>query len=70
MEAEFVFDLKELTKHIYEALKVEENQAISYTKIYLEGGKLKIRIRAKDLSELRASINSWLRLIKACLEVL
>ncbi len=71
MEAEFVFEIEEeKAKILYRALKVEERDAISKAKIYLEGGRLMLRLEADELSDLRAAVNAWLRLIKACLEVL
>lgn len=71
MEAEFVFELDEKTAEIlYKALKVEEKDAISKAKVYLDGSKLMLRLEADELADLRAAVNAWLRLIKACLEVL
>ncbi|MCX8172659.1 MAG: KEOPS complex subunit Pcc1 [Archaeoglobaceae archaeon] len=51
------------------ALKPEEVTSISRAKIYQSGEKLKIEISANTISDLRASINSWLRLINMCLEI-
>jgi len=71
LEAEFVFELGERkAKILYRALKVEELDAISKAKVYLEGGRLMLRLEAEELADLRAAVNAWLRLIKACLEVL
>ena len=71
MEAEFEFELDGDTAAIlYKVLKVEERDAISKAKVYLDKGRLMLRLEAEDLSELRAAVNAWLRLIKACLEVL
>ncbi len=71
MEAEFVFELdEERARILYTALKVEERDAISKAKVYLDGGKLMLRLEADELADLRAAVNAWLRLIKACLEVL
>ncbi len=71
MEAEFVFEMEEeKAKILYMALRVEERDAISKAKVYLEGGRLMLRLEADELSDLRAAVNAWLRLIKACLEVL
>ncbi len=61
---------EEKAKILYRALKVEERDAISKAKVYLEGGRLMLRLEADELSDLRAAVNAWLRLIKACLEVL
>ncbi len=69
MEAEFVLELDD-AEIIYRALKVEEKNSMTPTKIELINKKLVIRIWAEDLAELRASINAWLRTIKACLDVL
>ncbi len=69
MEAEFVFELED-AEILYRALKVEEKNTLTPTKIDLVDGKLVIRIWAEDLAELRASVNAWLRTIKACLDVL
>ncbi len=55
-----------------ELLKVllpEAETSISEAKIYLSGGRLCLRIRADSISDLRAAINSWLRLIKMCMEI-
>ncbi len=71
MEAEFVFELdEEKAEILYRALKVEERDAISKAKVYLDGGMLMLRLEADELADLRAAVNAWLRLIKACLEVL
>lgn len=69
MEAEFVFELDD-AEILYKALKVEENNTLTPTKIDLIDGKLVIKIWAEDLAELRASVNAWLRTIKACLDCL
>jgi len=54
---------------LYRALKVEERNAISHAKVYLSGKKLIISIEAEDISDLRAAVNSWLRLVKMCEEI-
>ncbi|MEM0215707.1 MAG: KEOPS complex subunit Pcc1 [Archaeoglobaceae archaeon] len=54
---------------LIKALKPEESNAISEAKIYQSEEKLKIEIFAESISALRASINSWLRLINMCLEI-
>jgi len=69
MEAEFVFELPD-AEVLYKALKVEESRVLSEAKVYLENGKLILKLKAEDLAELRASVNAWLRTIKACLDVL
>jgi len=69
LEAEFVFELPD-TEILYKALKVEEKNVLTETEILLVNNELVIRIKAEDLAELRASVNAWLRTIKACLDVL
>jgi KEOPS complex subunit Pcc1 len=69
MEAEFVFELPD-AEVLYRALKVEESRVLSEANVYLENGKLILKLKAEDLAELRASVNAWLRTIKACLDVL
>jgi len=71
LEAEFVFEMEEWKAEIlYRALKVDERDAISKAKVYLDGGRLMLKLEADELADLRAAVNAWLRLIKACLEVL
>ncbi len=55
--------------HLAEILKPEEAEAISRAKIYQSGKKLLLTIEAESVSDLRAAINSWLRLIKMCVEI-
>ncbi len=69
LEAEFLLELP-YAELLYKALKVEEGKVLTKTEIGLIDGRLYIRIEAEDISELRASINAWLRTIKACLDVL
>lgn len=59
----------ECNNELLKALKPEEQNAISKAKIYQSEGKLKIEISAKTISDFRAAINSWLRLINMCLEI-
>lgn len=54
---------------IFKSIRLEEEGAISKAKIYQSGGKLVLEIEAEDVSDLRAAINSWLRLIKMSIEV-
>lgn len=54
---------------IFKALKSEAETSLSYTEIHLLEDKLKIVLRAETISDLRAAANSWLRLIKMCLEI-
>lgn len=61
MEAIFELESPE-SGLIYEALKVEGIKA----KVYLESPKLIIKIKADDITELRAAVNGWLRLLKMC----
>uniref|UniRef100_A0A7J2TJS1 KEOPS complex Pcc1-like subunit n=1 Tax=Archaeoglobus fulgidus TaxID=2234 RepID=A0A7J2TJS1_ARCFL len=51
------------------AIKPEEKSSLSYTKIYQSGDIMKLEIEADSLSELRAALNSWLRMIKMCQEI-
>ncbi|WP_457548665.1 KEOPS complex subunit Pcc1 [Archaeoglobus sp.] len=69
LNAEFVFELPD-AEILYRALKVEERNVLTETQIDLIDGKLVIRVKAEDLAELRASVNAWLRTVKACLDVL
>jgi KEOPS complex subunit Pcc1 len=56
---------------VYESLKPEEGEGIrSKAKIYLKGDSLLLKLEAEDLTSFRASLNTWLRLIKTCEEVL
>ncbi len=69
MKAEFVLELPD-AEILYESLKVEKENVLTPTEIELIEGKLLIKIYAEDLPELRASVNAWLRTIKACLDLL
>ncbi len=55
--------------HIADVLKPEEAEAISRAKVYQSGKRLLLTIEAESVSDLRAAINSWLRLIKMCVEI-
>ncbi len=59
----------ECSEDALKALKPEETNAISKAKIYQSEGKLRIEIFADTISDFRAAINSWLRLINMCLEI-
>ncbi len=59
----------ECDRDLLSVLKPEETKAISEAKIYQSEGKLKLEIVAESISDLRAAINSWLRLINMCLEI-
>jgi len=48
----------------------ETEESRSKAKIYLTQNKLVIEIEAKDFNALRASVNSYLRLIRVCVETL
>ena len=48
--------------------KPEERR--SRAKVYLTQGKFVVEIEASDLTALRASVNSYLRLIRSCVETL
>lgn len=59
----------ECDEDVLRALKPEERNSISKAKIYQSEGKLKIEIFANSISDFRAAINSWLRLVNMCLEI-
>lgn len=61
--------LLECSETLTNALKPEEVNSISGAKIYQSAGFLKLEISASTISELRAALNSWLRLIKMCQEI-
>ncbi|AKG91167.1 Uncharacterized protein conserved in archaea [Geoglobus ahangari] len=42
----------------------------SRAKVYLTQGRFVVEIEADDLTALRASVNAYLRLIRACVETL
>ncbi len=67
MRAEIKID--GIDEAIFKSIKQEEKEAISRAKVYQSGEKLVLEIEAEDVSDLRAAINSWLRLIKMCVEV-
>ena len=51
------------------SIQPEIETSISRAKLYQSGEKLRLEIEADNVSDLRAAINSWLRLIKMCVEV-
>ncbi|MCS7144224.1 MAG: KEOPS complex subunit Pcc1 [Archaeoglobaceae archaeon] len=59
----------ESEEDVLRALKPEESNAISKAKIYQSEGKLRIEIFADTISDLRAAVNSWLRLVNMCFEI-
>lgn len=59
----------ELGYEILMALKPEERTTLTKAKIYQSGENLTLEIFADSISDLRAAINSWLRLIKMCSEI-
>lgn len=65
MRAEFTLEGKE-PHLIYESLKIESRKA----NIYLREGRVIVNLEAEDVTELRAAINGWLRLIKMCEKML
>ncbi|AGK61886.1 Uncharacterized protein conserved in archaea [Archaeoglobus sulfaticallidus PM70-1] len=72
-KGDFEFKIENYKKAelIFNALKVEGGRGIrSEAKIYLKGGSLILKIEAEDLTSFRASLNSWLRLIRICNEIL
>lgn len=66
MKATIIVECSETLKN---ALKPEETSSISGAKIYQSAGFLKLEIFADTISDLRAALNSWLRLIKMCQEI-
>ncbi|MFO7966967.1 MAG: KEOPS complex subunit Pcc1 [Archaeoglobaceae archaeon] len=67
MRAEFTLKGKE-PHLIYESLKIETSSRKA--NIYLREDGLIINLRTDDVTELRAAINGWLRLIKMCEKML
>lgn len=65
MRAEFTLKGKE-PHLIYESLRIEGRKA----NIYLREDGLIIKLETDDVTELRAAINGWLRLIKMCEKML
>ena len=51
------------------SIQPEIETSISRAKLYQSGERLRLEIEADNVSDLRAAINSWLRLIKMCVEV-
>ncbi|HDN73553.1 MAG TPA: hypothetical protein ENG16_00835 [Archaeoglobus sp.] len=54
---------------IVNAIKPEEFSALSKAKVYQSDYTLMVEIETNEISDLRAAINSWLRLIKVCIEL-
>lgn len=67
MKAEIKID--GIDEAIFKSIRQEEKGSISRAKVYQSGEKLILEIEAEDVSDLRAAINSWLRLIKMCVEI-
>jgi len=67
----FDFDSKEEAKIVTSSIDPEIKNKIPKTKVKtdLSGKTFKITIEAKDLSSLRAAINSYLRWINTALDV-
>jgi KEOPS complex subunit Pcc1 len=65
MNAEFVLECED-QDIIYNSLRVEGIKA----KIYLESTRLILKLEAEDITEMRAAINGWLRLIKMCEKII
>lgn len=59
----------ECSETLVKALKPEEMSSISSAKLYQSGEFLTLEISADTISDLRAALNSWLRLIKMCQEI-
>lgn len=75
VEAEFEFDadVAELKK-VYNAVKEERadeaDKKRSFVNLELKETKLNIHIGADDIVRLRASVNTWLRLVKISEEMI
>ncbi|WP_202319633.1 KEOPS complex subunit Pcc1 [Archaeoglobus neptunius] len=65
--AEITFDGIDVDLGI--CIEPEIKSSISRAKLYQSGERLVLEIEADDVSDLRAAINSWLRLIKMGVEV-
>lgn len=59
----------ECSETLTNALKPEEVSSISDAKVYQSDRFLVLEISADKISDLRAALNSWLRLIKMCQEI-
>ncbi|MFN3384303.1 MAG: KEOPS complex subunit Pcc1 [Archaeoglobaceae archaeon] len=59
----------ECSEAVANALEPEEMSSISSAKIYQSDGFVRLEISADTISDLRAALNSWLRLIKMCQEI-
>ncbi len=53
-------------KAVYTALRSDEAYERSSATISLTGKKVFIKIRAKDITALRASVNDYLRQVRVC----
>ncbi len=51
---------------VMKALMMDEAYDRSSTSIEREGGKVFIKISAKDITALRAAVNDYLRLLRVC----
>ena len=67
------FDESKDAEIIYRALSVESfefpDDSKFNAKLYLDGNTLTLLLQADGLSSLRAGVNTWLRLIKVCKDV-
>jgi len=67
LKAEIMID--GIDDSIFRAVQPEQFNSVSEAKVYQSNGKLILKIDASEVSDLKAAVNSWLRLIKMCLEV-
>ncbi len=67
VEVKGEMELLEIIRRVF-VEKTEESRSVA--KIYLTQESLVIEIEANDLNALRASLNSHLRLLRACVETL
>ncbi|MET1123939.1 MAG: KEOPS complex subunit Pcc1 [Archaeoglobaceae archaeon] len=65
MEARIEIEKPELL----EVLKPEALTSVSHAKVYLSENRLVIEVKTDSISDLRAAVNSWLRLVKMCIEI-
>lgn len=57
------------SREIFMAIKPEERSSLTDAKIYQSEDKVRLEIKANSISDLRAALNSWLRIIKMCQEI-
>ncbi len=69
MNVEAVIEIRGCREEVFLAIKPEEASALTEAKVYQSGDTLLLKIKADEVSDLRAALNSWLRLIKMCVEI-